>query len=488
MPPARRRRRAVLLCAAAAGAGALCFAGEGWRVGTDGGRTGSAAGGGGTVSAAAESARRPPLPQPQPTGPRGGLRRLGDCYWAAPGGALCAEGRQLVLFSAERDGEQALELCLGYPQTPAGQKEGTVVNVHLRRRAPDDLRPAFGRRRVAMAKEYRPAFVFPLTLESNLFHVLRDTLAPLADLVDLLPEEVRARDQRVAVLTPRNPRLPRRGDGRYHFALAGLTGGGPLAPWRARVMSLGERAVDAPRVCFDTAYLGLPFRGYGAGEPMRIAAFTARVLRAMDAGPDASDGEWAAAQTRLRLLFIDRGPTQGGRANREVGNREQIAEGAEAAGFAVRSAAMHALPVRTQLLLASGADVVLGAHGQGLAWCAFLRPGKVCIELAIWRDPRPDFRHLCRWSGVHRLYVPLRRAAQVVFPNVSLSPRQVAAMVTTDYYLPPENQRLRQEQVIFPDLAEVGQKLQKAQQLLARPEGAPAGLELEAEPRQARRR
>ena len=86
-----------------------------------------------------------------------------------------------------------------------------------------------------------------------------------------------------------------------------------------------------------------------------------------------------------RLLLIERPPPArravvNGEALRDLlrsrsWSRRLVSEWADFADEALRS------DVRRQWQLASGADILIGAHGAGLAWSAFMRAGSILIEL-----------------------------------------------------------------------------------------------------------
>eukprot|EP01062_Namystynia_karyoxenos_P044594 TRINITY_DN32898_c0_g1_i2.p1 TRINITY_DN32898_c0_g1~~TRINITY_DN32898_c0_g1_i2.p1 ORF type:complete len:519 (+),score=112.51 TRINITY_DN32898_c0_g1_i2:90-1559(+) len=415
--------------------------------------------------------RAPRLPPatPAPPGVPAALHRHGNCWYRPPPGALCAESGRLVLFGAGQDTEIEVELCTGYPQNRRTYvPEKTGVSVVLRRQLPSDPADALGGTgTVTVERETRVTLLDVTTLESNFFHVVRDTVANLVDMVARMPEGqgVLPLNGRV-VLLPKHRQLRQIDSNAFHFAFAGLT----ARPWREHVLKIERLAPPGKRVCFEAAYLGQPYEGHQVGGPRRR---------------EEAAVEWAAAGGKLRLLFVDRGVggrlgCQGG-PNRKIENQAELVAMAEAMGFYVRVVKLHTLPsTEAQLRLVHGADVLMGAHGMALTWCTFLRAGAVLLELGIWRDVRADYRFLSKWSGVHRLYVPLLDPDAVYFPKVNLTR---AEKFSVDYYRPYSNIQMRQCQVIRPDASAVRRKLTLAKQLASDPRGGAAEVVLDPEPR-----
>ena len=431
-----------------------------------------------------------PLETPKRRPSQASLRKLGNCYYTydGPVGSLCVEDGTAVLYNApaRQDGStQSVDLCTGFPQR---KPEGTVFTYRTEKAAPG-ASPRFagaGNRTVWQAA---PTLLVVPTLDTNLFHVVRDTLANVEDMLRQQRSRLVAADPPpgFVFLLPKNTAFAAHNP-RYHPFFAAFTGGGP-AGWQSRtraVASVGR----TERICMTgDVYVGQQFLGYERGPPARLAGFRQRLLAALDIRPPpalrfrpaasaaaAHGGSGGGDRPRYMLRAVERFSEKAWRSkakkdnevrgvNRKIGNLAAIrAVAVEKAGFDVEEVVLQDLPVLEQLRVAASSDVLLGSHGQALTWCLFMSRGSVCFELRVWRDARTDYPLIAKWGSLRVITIPLPDAAQVEFP---LEPAMTAKQKKElNYYSPFTNYKHRQAQIIFPDIHLVEKKLLEAKAML----------------------
>eukprot|EP00754_Rhynchopus_humris_P000382 Rhum_TRINITY_DN10244_c0_g1::Rhum_TRINITY_DN10244_c0_g1_i1::g.37264::m.37264 len=425
-----------------------------------------------------------PLDTPKRRPAQASLRKLGSCYYTydGPVGSLCVEDGTAVLYNApaqQDGGTQSVDLCTGFPQK---RPEGTVFTYRTEKAVPG-ASPRFagaGNRTVWQAA---PTLLVAPTLDTNLFHVVRDTLANLEDMLRQQRSRLVAADPPpgFVFLLPKHAAFGAHNP-LYHAFFAAFTGGGGPADWPSRTRAVAS-VPSTERVCMTgDVYVGQQFLGYEKGPPARLAGFRQRLLAALDIRPPpALRFRHAAAsgggeQARYMLRAVERFSEKAWRSkakkgngvrgvNRKIGNLAAIrAAAVEKAGFDVEEVVLQDLPVLEQLRVAASSDVLLGSHGQALTWCLFMSRGSVCFELRVWKDARTDYPLIAKWGSLRMITIPLPDAAQVEFP---LEPAMTAKQKKElNYYAPFTNYKHRQAQIIFPDIHLVEKKLLEAKTML----------------------
>ena len=383
------------------------------------------------------------------------LKRKGNCWYEPTPFDMCVEGGELFLFGSDKDEVENVNLCVGYPQQ---KPEGTFVKLHHKRRESDQLGSMFdSSKNVQLDVEFRIGYFITTTLETNLFHIIRDNLANIADMIESRGGSYG--DGRVFLL-PKNPRLSHINNDRFHFLFSALTGVQYESP--SSTDSLVAPLSSIPqghRVCFKRAYLGQSFSGYSNGPVGRLIPVATAVRKAynlVSVRPPVR-----LRSSKLKMVMIKRSPD--GIVDRTIGNLDEIQKLSERMDFISRAAILQEYTVVDQMTIASQADVVLGAHGQGLSWCMFLSVNSVCLELQIWNDKRSDYRLLSKWSKVHNVIVTLTNPSQVSFQKIDFTDAQKMAL---KYYRPISNLVHRQYQTIYPNMTEIEMSLVKTKALL----------------------
>ncbi|KAJ9453395.1 hypothetical protein DIPPA_22367 [Diplonema papillatum] len=382
------------------------------------------------------------------------LKKLGNCYYkqVPDSGGLCVEGGRVVLYNAGRDQEnEQYTLCTGFPQK---QPEGTQVIVKASSKS--HRQEANG---VELYREERGTALFiTLTLENNLFHVLRDTVA---NLMDMLTAEKQQRPD-VVFLLPKHPAFAKTDFDGFHILLAGLTGGGP-DDWKTRIITVQDVPKNT-RICVERAYVGQVFNGYTKGSRGRMALYKRWVWDALQVVPPLRllHGE------KYKMLVIDRA-SKNEDVNRRLGNVEEIAGQhsickTQSMFDVTERYVFQKHTVLEQLRTAASTDLMMGTHGQALSWCAFMRDGSVCFEIGIWEKHREDYPLISKWSNVYAVFVGLKDPSQVKF---SLNPDMSdAEKRQINYYRPFTNYKHRQNQIVYPNIPEICSQLERSYQLL----------------------
>ena len=388
--------------------------------------------------------RRKPATTDTPLPTHSTLTKRGDCYYEvlSKPGDMCVENGVITLYSSAEDKVKDVALCTGFPQT---RPEGTFAKIHYKKAAKNEVQNERKEHRVTL-------FVVP-TLETNLFHIIRDTVANVEDMV-VKAGLFREDNSGFVFVLPKNPRFSEHST-LYHLFFAGFTGAS-ADTWQQSVV---QTASVTDRVClYNKVFLGQPFKGYEPKKPLRLLEFKKRILQSLHMTPSFPLG---LEKSRYILRFINRAKKG---INRSVGNKANITAAAEGMGFDVREIVFQELSVVQQLAAAAGTDLMVGAHGQALTWCMFMPTDSVCLELGIWRDTRRDYPLLSSWSGVHHLFVALPLPSQVSFPsNPTMSDSEKNSL---NYYKPYSNYKFRQAMVIYPELALVTKRLEEAVELL----------------------
>eukprot|EP01064_Diplonema_japonicum_P036498 TRINITY_DN8215_c1_g1_i1.p1 TRINITY_DN8215_c1_g1~~TRINITY_DN8215_c1_g1_i1.p1 ORF type:complete len:430 (+),score=79.10 TRINITY_DN8215_c1_g1_i1:30-1319(+) len=363
------------------------------------------------------------------------INEKGKCYYKITGGGVCAEAKKIVIYGAEQDEpKKILPLCTGFPQKKPEGSEATVETTTRQLETNGNPPEKIG-------------YFVMLTLESNLFHVLRDTIA---NVVDMIEEQGGFPDKARVFFLPKNPAFQRIDHRAYHPLFSGITGGG-RNEFENLFTYVGE---NTEKICVTTAYIGQPFKGYTNGNAGRLSTYKQRVYHSLGVIDETLSN---------KITIVDRGNTDED-VNRKIGNLDEIMKAALVRGFETQVKRFHKLTLLEQLQATRSSSVLLSSHGQALSWCAFLPLNGICFEIGLWKDTRPDYKLLSKWSGVTSIFIPLPNPDQVTFPLLPSVTEQEKRAI--DYYHPYSNYVHRQKQIIYPDIILVTEKLDVAKRLL----------------------
>eukprot|EP01063_Lacrimia_lanifica_P025254 TRINITY_DN3302_c0_g1_i5.p1 TRINITY_DN3302_c0_g1~~TRINITY_DN3302_c0_g1_i5.p1 ORF type:complete len:515 (+),score=151.68 TRINITY_DN3302_c0_g1_i5:58-1602(+) len=400
------------------------------------------------------------------------LERKGSCYYrlapTAKPHSVCVERGQVWMFNAGGDDDGVeVELCNGFPQR---RPEGSLFRYN-KRAAAAGVRAWEAGGKVVHAEPRRTLFV-QTTMEGSLFHLVRDTLANVEDMLlkEVGPGDVRG-PQRVFIL-PSHPTFEPRRQNRFYLFFLGLTGTAPGALSKD-VMRVNEIPAGDVYCMTGDVWFGQSFKGYEQGPPGRLVEFKRRALQALQITqevyvPPGRGGEEGGEGIPLMMIerFSEKKDTQPGRpaVDRKLGNWDAVEAKARELGFAPFKYVYQDHSVVEQLAAAARTRVMLGTHGQALTWSMFMPDWSVTFEILIWGDKRPDYPLLSRWSCVHWVRVPVDRPEQVEFPT---APGMTAQeKLDLNFFKPSSNYHLRQEMILYPDLPVVEDKLREAKELL----------------------
>ena len=62
---------------------------------------------------------------------------------------------------------------------------------------------------------------------------------------------------------------------------------------------------------------------------------------------------------------------------------------------------MEDYSIKEQIQLYANADIVIGVHGAGLAWCVFMKKGSKLVEMYPGNSNTDNYIRLCNIAGVN---------------------------------------------------------------------------------------